>query len=322
MTETAKPKYAFFDGEIVPFDQAKVSVMTHALNYGTGVFEGIRGYWNEQDEKVYLVLLREHFERFKRNTKMLFIDVPYSVEELMELAVQLVRMNGDRADVYIRPLAYKSSETIGVKMEGVDDGFTMFAAPFGDYVPMNRGLRLCVSSWRRTGDNAIPGRAKATGNYINSALAKNEAQRNGYDEAVVLNELGYVSEVSAANIFLVRNNALLTPSLADGILEGYTRDAVITLAASEMDIPTEQRPIARTELYYADEVFLTGTGVQIAPVVSIDGRLVGNGETGPIGAELQRLYFDAVRGSNPKYMDWLTPVAVAAPARPQRVPAT
>jgi branched-chain amino acid aminotransferase len=307
---------------MVPFDQAKVSVMTHALNYGTGVFEGIRGYWNEDKEEVYLLFLQQHFERLKRNTKMVFIDLPYSVDELVDMTVKLLRVNGDRCDVYIRPLAYKSSETIGVSMEGVADSFTMFAVPYGNYVPMDRGLTVCVSSWRRTSDNAIPGRAKLTGDYINSALAKNEAKRHGYDEAIVLNDLGYVCEVSAANIFLLRGNVLVTPSVADGILEGYTRTAVMQLALEELGISTEQRSVARTELYYADEIFLAGTGVQIAPVIGVDGRTVGTGEIGPVAGELQRLYFEAVRGRIPKYLDWLTPVNAPRPAPRTTVPAS
>ncbi len=244
---------------------------------------------------------------------MLLIDVPYSLDGLVDVAVDLVRRHGYRQDVYLRPLAYKSSEHIGVSMDGLNDAFTMFCIPYGDYVPMDRGLSVMVSSWKRSDDNAIPGRAKATGNYINSALAKNEAKSNGYDEAVFLNQLGYVCEVSAANIFLVRNNVLVTPSLADGILEGYTRDVVIKLAQDEFGIPTEQRAVGRSELYYADEIFLAGTGVQIAPVTSVDKRAVGNGEIGPIASSLQSMYFDVVKGRNPKYMDWLTPVD--APAR-------
>jgi branched-chain amino acid aminotransferase len=282
--------------------------MTHAFNYGTGVFEGIRGYWNGEKEEIYLLLVREHYRRFLRNTRMLCIQVPHSVEELADLSVRLVKMHGFREDVYLRPIAYKASETIGVSMEGVADDFTLFCSPFGNYVPMDRGLSVCVSSWRRSDDNAIPARAKATGNYINSALAKNEAVMNGYDEAIVLNPQGFVSEVSAANIFLVRDGRLITPSLADDILEGYTRDIVIKLARDEFGIESEQRNVARSELYYADEVFMTGTGVQIAPVTTIDRRVVGNGEVGPICQMLQRLYFEIVKGRNPKYMDWLTPV--------------
>jgi branched-chain amino acid aminotransferase len=306
--ETPTQKYALFEGEIVPLEQAKVSVMTHAFNYGTGVFEGIRGYWNEDREEIYIVLLRDHYTRFLRNTRMVCIEVPYALDELVDISIRLVKMHNYRQDIYIRPLAYKSSEHIGVSMEGIADAVTIFVSPFGNYVDIDRGLSVCVSSWVRSDDNAIPGRAKVTGNYINSALAKNEAVLNGFDEAIFLNHQGYVCEASAANIVIVRDGKLITPARADGILEGYTLDAVTELADAELGIKTEPRQIGRSELYYADEIFLVGTGVQVAPVTSVDRRKVGNGEVGPIASSLQRLYFDAVKGKNPKYMDWLTPV--------------
>jgi len=312
VAETRKPEYAFFGGQIVPFEEAKVSVMTHALNYGTGVFEGIRGYWNEEKEEIYIFRLREHYERFLRNTRMLFFDIPYSVDELMDITLRLVQKQSFREDVYVRPLAYKSAEQIGVSMTGVPDAVTIFVSPMGNYVDIDRGLSLCVSTWRRTDDNAIPGRAKATGNYINSALAKNEALLNGYDEAVVLNKEGYIVESSASNIFLMRKGVLITPSVADGILEGITRDTIIQLAADELGVPHQERQIARTELYYADEIFLAGTGVQLAPVTQVDKVTIGNGDMGRISTELQRLYFDVVKGRNPKYLDWLTPAGLGS----------
>lgn len=320
MSDSTNLKYAFFGGKFVPLEDAKVSVMTHALNYGTGVFEGIRGYWNEEHQDIYLVRLREHFQRFLKNTRMVFIDVPYSLDELVEMAVRLVGMHDFRQDVYLRPLAYKSSEHIGVSMEGVADAFTMFVSPFGNYVDIDRGLSVMVSSWVRSDDNAIPARAKVTGNYVNSALAKNEAVMNGFDEAIFLNSLGYVCEASAANLFLVRDNVLVTPSVADAILEGYTRDVVIKLARDEFGLRTEERSIGRSELYYADEIFLCGTGVQVAGITSVDRRIVGSGEVGPITSSLQSLYFDVAKGRVPKYMDWLTPVNVTSRRRPEIVP--
>ncbi len=310
MTDSSPRTYAFFEGEFVPLGDAKVSVMTHAFNYGTGVFEGIRSYWNDEHKESYVFRLREHFVRFLKNTAMVFIDVPYGVDELVEMTVNLLRMEGFPSDMYIRPLAYKSSEQIGVSMEGVADGFTLFAVPYGKYIETDRPLSLCVSSWRRSSDNAIPSRAKVTGNYINTALAKNEAVRNGYNEAIVLNEHGYVCEGSAENIFLVRNGALITPSIADGILEGITRDTIIRLAREELGIPTHERQVARTEVYYADEVFLTGTGAEVGPVGNVDGRTIGGGQIGPITAALQDLYFDVVKGRKPAYSDWLTPVGL------------
>lgn len=319
MAQSDSQIYCFFQGEFVPLEEAKVGVMTHALNYGTGVFEGIRGYWNQEAQELFIFRLRDHYLRFLKNTAMMFITVSRTADELVDLTLELLRRDAFTTDTYIRPLAYKSSEQIGVSMEGVRDAFTLFAVPYGDYVPMDRPLTLGVSSWLRSDDNSIPGRAKVTGNYVNTALAKNEAVRNGYDEAVVLNRNGYVVEGSAENIFLVRDGVLITPSVADGILEGITRDTIIRLAQEELRIPTVERNVARTELYYSDEVFLTGTGAQVATVGSVDGRIVGDGKAGPITSSLQSLYFDIVKGRNPKYMDWLTPVGAgrgirAAPA--------
>jgi branched-chain amino acid aminotransferase len=316
VTDTGLQKFAYFQGRIVRFEEARVGIMTHALNYGTGVFEGIRGYWNEQKEEIYIFQLREHFVRFLMNTKMVCIDVNMTADELAELTVELVGKHNYRQDIYIRPLAYKSSEQIGVSMAGVADDLAIIAVPYGNYVDINRGLKVCVSSWKRSDDNAIPGRGKISGNYANTALIKNEAILNGYDEAVVLNYSGFVVEGSAENIFLLRDGTLVTPSVADGILEGITRSTIIKLAKEELGISTVERSVARSELYYADEIFLTGTGAQVAAVTSMDQRAVGDGQVGPIATRLQQLYFDAVRGNDPKYAGWLTPV-YSASARPR-----
>ncbi|HZT96893.1 MAG TPA: branched-chain amino acid transaminase [Chloroflexota bacterium] len=305
--------YAYFRGDFVPLEEARVSVMTHALSYGTGVFEGIRGYWNPERQTLFIVKLREHYLRFIQNTRLMSIKVPFGVDELSELTLSLLRMDGLHEDVYIRPLAYKSSEQIGVSMEGVADELTIYAAPFGNYVDIDRGLAVCVSSWRRTSDNAIPPRAKVTGNYANTALIKNEAVVNGYDEAITLTETGLVSEGSAENLFIVRQGQLVTPSVADNILEGITRRAIVELATRELGVPTVERSISRSELYVAEEMFLTGTGAQIAPVTSVDRRPIGNGEVGPIAYQLQKLYMDAVHGRLPAYLSWLTPLELASP---------
>jgi len=320
--DSATQRHAFFQGRLVPLEDAKVGVMTHALNYGTGIFEGIRGYWNEQREDIYIFRLRDHFVRFLKNTAILCIDVPFTADELVEITTDLVRMHEYRQDVYVRPLAYKSSEQIGVSFQGVADDLSIVAVPYGNYIEIERPLTVCVSSWRRSDDNAIPGRAKVSGNYVNTALIKNEALVNGYDEGIVLNNQGFVVEGSAENIFLVRDGVLVTPSVADGILEGITRDSIIKLALDELGISTVERAVARTELYYADEIFFTGTGAQLAPVGKVDQRLIGKGEVGPISARLQQLYFDVVKGRNPKYLDWLTPVYAAAPAQRTKVQAS
>jgi branched-chain amino acid aminotransferase len=297
----------FLNGEYVAGDEARVGVMAHGLSYGTGCFEGIRGYWNDAREEVFIFRAREHFERMHRSAKILHMRLPYTVDELIEIAVQLVRRNGLRENVYLRPFAYKADESIGVKLHGVEDAFTMYCVPMGDYIATT-GLRCGVSSWRRLDDNMIPVRAKVSGGYVNSALAKSEAMQNGFDEAIMLTSDEHVSEGSAENIFLVLGGELVTPSPSDNILVGITRDTIIQLARRELDRITREKVIARTELYTADEIFLTGTGAQIASVVEVDHRPIGNGTVGPITRELMRIYGDVVRGKRAEYMEWCLPV--------------
>ncbi len=302
------PKYAFFQGKFVPIEDAKISIMAHALNYGTGCFEGIRAYWNEKDDQLYVFRLPEHFERMHRSCRILRIDLPYSPQELCELTVELLRREGHHQDVYVRPLAYKASEVIGVRLHDLEDAFAMFAVPFGRYLEKEEGAHVCISSWRRVDDNATPARAKITGAYINSALSKTDAVLSGYDEALVLTDTGHISEGSAENFFMVRNGHLVTPPVTSNILEGITRDTVIQLAADEMGMRTQQRSIDRSEIYICDEAFLCGTGVQVAAVTQIEHRPIGTGSIGPVVSRLRDLYFDVVRGNNPKYKHWCTPV--------------
>lgn len=302
------PKYAFFKGKIVPIEEAKISIMTHAFNYGTGCFEGIRAYWNEQEGQLYVFRLAEHFERMHRSARILRIGLPYSVEQLGEDTLRLLRREGYREDCYIRPLAYKSSETIGVRLHDLEDGFAMFATPFGRYIENEEGAHVCVSAWRRVDDNATPARAKITGAYVNSALSKTDAVLSGYDEALVLCESGHIAEGSAENFFLVRNGTLVTPPVTSNILEGITRETIMTLAREEMGLQTQERLIDRSEVYVCDEAFLCGTGVQVAAITQIEHRPVGKGVIGPVATRLRELYFDAVRGKNPKYQHWCTPV--------------
>ena len=297
----------FLNGEFLPANQARVGVMTHALSYGTGCFEGIRAYWNEEAGEAYIFRAREHFERLHRSCRIMNITLPYSVDELVQITVELVRRNGLRENSYIRPFAYKADEIIGVKLHGLQDHFTMFTVPMGDYVS-TEGLRCGVSSWRRVDDNMIPARAKISGAYVNSAFAKTEALQNGFDEAIMLTAEGHVSEGSAENIFLFINNELVTPPPSENILLGVTRDTVMQLARRELDRITRERVIDRTELYVADEILLTGTGAQICPVVEVDHRPIGTGVVGPIGQEIQRLYGEVVRGKRAEYMEWCTPV--------------
>lgn len=300
--------YVYFRKQFVPFEEAKIGVMTHAFNYGTAVFEGIRGNWNEETETTYLFRAPEHFQRLTRSCKILKIGLPYTMDEMIDLTVKLVEMCGYREDIYIRPLAYKSSEVLGVRLHNLDDDFLIFVAPFGPYLDVEQGARCMTSSWRRVDDTGIPARAKVTGIYVNSALAKTEANDYGFDEAIMLNPDGHVSEGSGENIFIVMDGRLVTPPSSDNILVGITRASVITLAREELGIETIERPIDRSELYIADEVFLTGTAAHVTPVVEIDKRIIGNGRMGEITSRLARLYFDIIRGKNPRYAHWLIPV--------------
>ncbi len=304
---TPNNKYAFFNGEIVPIEQAKVSVMTNALNYGTGCFEGIRGYWNADEGQLFVFHLRAHMERLHRSCRILFMQLPYSVDQLCAITLDLLRREQFREDVYIRPLVYKSDPAIAVRLNDMADAFTLFAVGFGQYID-GTALRACVSSWRRIDDNVIPSRAKAAGSYLNSALAKTEALLNGYDEAIVLGTDGHVSEASAANLFIVRNGALITPPLTSDVLEGITRQVVAQIAHEQLGLTVVERPIDRTELYIADEAFFCGTGAEVKPIIEIDRRMVGDGAVGPISSQLVRRYADAVRGRTPDYRPWCTPV--------------
>jgi len=302
------PKYAFFEGKFVPIEEAKISIMTHAFNYGTGCFEGIRAYWNEEEEQLFLFRMREHYERLHRSCRIMRIELPYSAERLGEITVELLRKEGYREDTYIRPLAYKATEVIGVRLHDLEDAFAIFAVPFGKYIEKEEGCKACVSSWRRMDDNIAPPRGKITGIYVNSALAKTEAVLNGYDEAILLNQDGHVSEGSGENLCIVRDGRLISPPVTANILEGITLAILMQLARDELGIEVVERPIDRSELYVAEEAFFCGTGVQIVAIAEIDHRPVGTGRIGPVVSKLRDLYFDIVKGRVEKYRHWCTPV--------------
>jgi branched-chain amino acid aminotransferase len=302
------PNYAFFKGQIVAIEEAKVSIMAHALNYGTGCFEGIRAYWNSDEGQLFVFRMREHYERLLRSCRILRINLPYSADDMGLITLELLRREGYRQDAYIRPLAYKGSELIGVRLHDLTDEFAMFAVPFGRYIDREEGAHVCISSWQRVDDNAAPARAKITGAYINSALAKTDAVLSGYDEALVLTQAGHISEGSAENFFMMRNGCLVTPPVTSNILEGITRDTIIELAQNELGLCTVQRPIDRSEIYICQEAFLCGTGVQVAAITQIEHRPIGTGKIGPVVSQLRELYFDVVKGRNPKYRHWLTAV--------------
>jgi branched-chain amino acid aminotransferase len=305
--------YAFLNGEFLPLSEAKVGVMTHALHYGTSVFEGIRGNWNPEQEKLYIFRLKEHYKRFLQGCKVMRIKVPHTAEELSEITLELVERSGYRQDIYIRPLAFKGEERVAVlKLQDLTDALVIFPIPLGAYLDLNAAIRCCTSSWRRMEDTMIPPRNKIGGLYVNSILAKTEATLAGFDEAILLTNEGYVSEGAGENIFMVMNDKLITPSVSDNILSGITREAVIQLAKNELGLETVERSMRRSELYNADECFLTGTAAHLTPVGSIDNILVGDGEMGQITKKLQDLYFDVIRGRVPKYLHWCTVAPVIA----------
>jgi len=307
-TEAPNPDtIVWFNDQFVRLAEANVNILTHALNYGTGVFEGIRGYFEEKQQDLFLVRPVEHYERWKRNAGILRIEIPPSAKELAELTAELCRRNRFQRHVYVRPLAYKSSARIGVAPDQ-NDAYALVVVPFGDYFDSAKGLKAGVVSWRRVEDTAIPGRAKICGAYVNSVLATDEARRNGFDEAIFLTENGHVSEGATCNLFIFRNGKLITPPGTDNILEGITRASIIDLARSEMKLDVVERSIGRSELYVSDEVFFTGTAVELAPIVSVDHRPVGKGEVGPVAAKLRSLYVEATRGRIPAYRHWLWPV--------------
>jgi branched-chain amino acid aminotransferase len=278
------------------------------LNYGTGCFAGIRGYWNEDENQLFVFRIEDHYKRFINSTLLLYMKIPYTKEQLIENTLELLRREEFKQDVYIRPLAYKSATTIGVKLHDVDDDVTIFSIPFGRYVQSEEGARVTISSWRRVDDNAIPPRGKISGSYANSALIKTDALLKGFEEAIVLNQNGHVSEGSAENIFIVRDGVAYTPPVYDNILEGISRRTHIQLLRDELGIETIERPLDRTEVWLADEVFFCGTGVQVAAVTEIDFKQIGSGKMGPVVTQLRELFFDVVRGKSPKYRHWLTPV--------------
>ncbi len=299
---------AYFEGQYIPEDQANVNIKTHAFLYGSSIFEGIRGYWNPETEAVYLFRAKEHFERMLQSIKLLFMDTTLTLEQLVEICKQLVVQNKYQSDVYLQPRFYKSGLIVPPKLDGVDTDFCCFIQTFGAYLDTNKGLRVCVSNWRRVSDNAIPPRGKIGGAYVNTGLVMAEAHLNGFDDGILLTEDGHVSEGSGMNLFLVKNGKLITPRNTDNILEGITRSSIIEIAQQELGLEVECRLVNRTELYLADEAFFTGTAAQVAPITSIDNRPIGDGNNGAITQKLQTLYMDIAKGKYPKYLHWLTEV--------------
>jgi branched-chain amino acid aminotransferase len=302
------PRYAFFRGHIVPYSEARVGVMTHALHYGTAVFAGVRAYWNKEEEELFVFRPRDHFRRFLESAQLLGMELAHSEESLAAALIELLRAELYREDCYARPLAFYADEQLGVRLHGLTPEVTIMSMPYGRYLENEENLHLTISSWRRVEDNMIPARGKIAGSYVNSALAKSDAQRAGFDDAILLTHAGHVSESSAANIFLLRKGVVLTPPTTDDVLEGITRRTVIELLQKELGLEVAERPVDRTEIYLSDEIFLCGTGVQIGAVTRVDHRPIGSGQMGSVVSELRRVYFDVVRGRRHEYRSWCTPV--------------
>jgi branched-chain amino acid aminotransferase len=302
------PKHAYFKGKIVPYSEAKVGVLTHALNYGTAAFAGLRAYWNDDDKQLYIFRAADHYRRLLNSAKLLCMQLDHTPESLTQLTVDLLRLDDYHENIYIRPLAYKSDEVIGVKLHGLHEELSICAIPFDRYLDDDTNAHVTISSWRRVDDNIIPARGKISGAYANSAFIKTDAIRAGFDEALVLTQDGHISEGSAMNFFMLRDGLLITPSVTENILEGITRKSVIELAREELNLTVLERQVDRTEVYLCDELFLTGTAAQITAVTRVDHRLVGNGKMGPITTRLYNFFQDILRGRVPKYHHWLTPV--------------
>lgn len=304
----ALPNYAYFKGKIVPYSEAKVGVLTHALNYGTAAFGGLRAYWNEDINQLFIFRAQDHYRRFLNSCKLLCMQLDQTPESLTQITVDLLRTENYQRDIYIRPLCYKSDEVIGVKLHGIKEELSICSVPFDRYIDDDTNAHVTISSWRRVDDNIIPARGKISGAYANSAFIKTDAVRAGFDDALVLTQEGHISEGSAMNFFMVRDGVLVTPPITENILEGITRRSIIELAREELKLPVVERTVDRTEVYLCDELFMTGTAAQVTAVTRVDHRLVGNGKMGPITAHLYSLYQDILRGRVTRYLRWLTPV--------------
>jgi branched-chain amino acid aminotransferase len=296
--------FVWFDGQYLKWEEAKVPIFVHALHYGTAVFEGIRAY--PSDDNLYIFRLKEHMERLRKSANVYSFTTKFSAEELCKATVELIRKNGIRGSCYIRPLTFVGLHGIDLNItKNSPTHTTIIIFPFAKYFKGD-GISACISSWRRIDDESIPPMAKASGNYLNSVLATQECRRNGYDESILLDRNGCVSEASGENIFVVRNGKLHTPQLSDSILEGITRNTAITIAR-ELGYDVVERPISRTELYLADEIFLTGTAAEIIAITKIDGNIVGNGREGTMTRSIRENYERIVIGNSEKFMGWLTP---------------
>ncbi|MFU0824967.1 branched-chain amino acid transaminase [Clostridium sp.] len=299
--------YVFYQGKIVEEKEVSISIRCKAFNYGLACFEGIRAYWDEESEQLYAFRLKEHYERFLQSCKTINIKLPYTVDDLIKFTIELLKKNNFKTTTYVRPIAYKGADKIGPTLNDDDDRIVIYCQPLGSYTGKTE-LKVAVTSWSRVEDNMLPPRTKATAAYLNSGLASLEVIRKGYDEAIFLTRSGHVCEGPGENIFMVRKGKLITPPPSDNILEGITRDTVMLLAKNELGIEVVERSITRTELYAADELFFSGTAMEVTPIIEVDDRVVGNGKPGEISAKIKKLFFEITTGKNPKYAHFCIPV--------------
>lgn len=297
-------KHAFFEGKIVPLSEAKINIATHGFLYGTAVFGGLRAYWNEEKKRLFVFRPYDHFRRLLHSARMMAMETTYDEESLIQLTLDLLRTDNWQQDIYMRPTFYKADMGIGVRLHNLKDEFCMFVIAYEPYVKNDMNAHVTISSWRRIDDNVIPARGKVAGAYANSALIKTDANRAGFDEAIVLDNNGHVSEGSAMNIFMVRDGVLVTPPITDNILEGITRRSIIEIASKELGLEVEERSIDRTEVFIADEMFMTGTAAQVVAITKIDYRPVGAGVMGPVTTKLRKMFDDIVRAKNSRYSAW------------------
>jgi branched-chain amino acid aminotransferase len=297
-------KRAFFEGKIVPLADAKINIAVHGFMYGTTVFSGIRAYWSEEKKRLFVFRPYEHFHRLLDSAKIMSMSIPYDEQGLINLTLELLRADDWHEDVYLRPTIYKADMGIGVRLHNLRDDFSMFVTAFDKYLSNDSDAHLTFSSWRRVDDSVIPARGKISGAYANSALIKTDANRAGFDEAIVLDQDGHVSEGSAMNFFMVRDGILVTPPPTDNILEGITRRSVIELAREELGLQVQERSIDRSEVFIAEEIFMTGTAAQIVAATKVDFRPIGSGKMGPVTTKLRALFDEVVHARHPKYLKW------------------
>ncbi len=309
-------RFAWFDGAVVPHDEAKISVHNQALQYGTSVFAGMRAYWNAEREQLYLFRPFDHFERLLQSAALLRLNLNYTPAQLMESLLELLRAEQLDCNCYIRPLIYAADESLGVHLldSRPELAITLLPLRDGGFVSKAGGMHVCISAWRRVDDNAIPARGKIAGSYANSLMIRSDAMLAGYDDAIVLNNDGHIAECSVANLFLVRKGVAITPPVTADVLEGIVRRSLIQLLREELGVEVQERQVDRTEAYLADEMFMCGTGAEITPITQIEHRSVGDGEIGPLTSRLSKRFMDVVYGRDSRYMDWLEPVYALQPA--------